>query len=71
MEEIMSIQAAKDFIEKAKTDVSIQKELHERTRHPVDIAKAHGYDCTVDDYEQAMQERTRDASSEVAWCSNR
>jgi len=66
----MSKEHAKEFVEKAKKDKSIQTALHERKKHPVDIGKEHNLHFTHEEFEHAMRERNVDASDEVGWCSN-
>lgn len=65
----MSKEHAKNFIQKAKTDPAIQKELHERGRHPVDVGREHGYHFSKEEFDEAMRERDAAPSYEAQWCS--
>jgi predicted ribosomally synthesized peptide with nif11-like leader len=65
----MSKEHADTFVEKAKTDPSIQKALHERTKHPVDIGREHGLHFTKEELSQSMLERNIPESDFSPWCS--
>lgn len=51
----MSVQHAKDFIEKTKHTKEIQKEL-EQGKSFVDCGRDHGFHFTPDEFEKAMKE---------------
>ena len=70
MEEDMSLQAAKEFIEKARHSEAIQKELNERTKSPVEIGRAHGFDFTQEEFNQAMRESGIGRTTPDGWCSS-
>ena len=66
----MSVEKAREFIKKAKEDHSIQKKLHERSKHPVDVGREHGYEFTHEEFDKAMGERDMQPAAEETWCSN-
>jgi predicted ribosomally synthesized peptide with nif11-like leader len=70
MEEcVMSLQAAKEFVEKAKQSEALQKELQERSKSAVEIGRAHGFDFTTEELRQAWGEQKPAAGGEAPWTS--
>ena len=65
----MSLQAARDFVDKAKKTAAIRKELHEGSRAAADIGRDHGFDFTHEEFGEALRERNIDAADGASWCS--
>jgi hypothetical protein len=53
---IMSLQAARDFLDAANDSEEIRNQVRER-RSVLEIGRDHGYDFTHDEISQAMGER--------------
>jgi len=65
----MSKEDADKFVDKAKKDPSIQKALHERSKHPVDIGREHNLHFTEDELKKARSERDVVESDQATWCT--
>ena len=57
----MSLQAARDFVQKAKTSKEIQEAAHERKEDIVKLGQKHGHEFTHDELRQAMKEDAPDS----------
>jgi predicted ribosomally synthesized peptide with nif11-like leader len=57
LEELMSIQSATDFIEKANQDSAIRSVARARFSDIVNVGRDHGFEFTHDEFRPAMHER--------------
>ena len=52
----MSLQDARDFVQKAKNSPEIQKQAHERKHDIPGVGREHGHEFTKEELRQAMNE---------------
>ena len=64
----MSIESARAFIEKVKSDEELAKKVNEAEgfEPTLEIAKAHGYEISKEDAEQVQQELSEEDLDSVA-----
>ena len=55
----MSVQAAKDFIEKIKSDEKVRNQAA-AGRNLVELGHEHGFDFTGDEWEEGMRQHRRE-----------
>ena len=55
----MSVQAARDFIDRAYKDESVRNAGRDRYSEITTVGKEHGFDFTRDEFTQAIKERKK------------